>query len=129
MLVISQVHFRPDWWKEDHLRTTNVGFHLVISPVIEEQTPKIVVVIATGERKVRKEFSFVGHPEILGPRAAKQALTCCDCICSATRESRPIIQRRLSVSFVIGAFSNRCPTAIDRQYGSGDIRRFVAGQE
>jgi competence/damage-inducible protein CinA-like protein len=74
VLVISQVHFRPDWWKEGHLRTTNVGFHLVISPVIEEQTPKIVVVIATGERKVRKEFSFVGHPEILGPRAAKQAL-------------------------------------------------------
>jgi nicotinamide-nucleotide amidase len=34
----------------------------------------IVVVLQDGERLIRKEFPFAGHPEILRPRAAKQAL-------------------------------------------------------
>jgi nicotinamide-nucleotide amidase len=34
----------------------------------------IVVVLRDSERVIRKEFPFSGHPEILRPRAAKQAL-------------------------------------------------------
>jgi len=70
---IGQVHTKVDWWKETgSIRTSGVDFHLVIGPPNESRN--VVVNLIAGEQNIRKEFSFVGHPEILRPRMAKAAL-------------------------------------------------------
>ena len=70
---IGHIHTNVDGWKETESdRTSGVDFHLVIGPPNESRN--VVVNLIAGEQKIRKEFSFVGHPEILKPRMAKAAL-------------------------------------------------------
>jgi nicotinamide-nucleotide amidase len=70
----GQVHTNSDSWSESgHMRMSKVDFHLVVGPASGEPAHLVVNLIA-GERNLRKEIPFSGHPEILKPRAAKMAL-------------------------------------------------------
>jgi nicotinamide-nucleotide amidase len=74
------IHNNIDWWKDSgEIRTSNIDFHLVVGPAphsdsLTTQPGNIVVILVAGKRNIRKEFPFAGHPDILRPRAAKQAL-------------------------------------------------------
>jgi nicotinamide-nucleotide amidase len=70
------IHTNTDWWRDSgELKTSNVDFHLVVGPAPPPARPGNVVIIVSGAGpNIRKEFPFIGHPEILRPRAAKQAL-------------------------------------------------------
>jgi nicotinamide-nucleotide amidase len=74
------VHNHVHWWRESApIKTTGVDFHLVVGPVAASASmptdgQSITIVLAAGDRNVRRQLAFAGHPEILRPRAAKQAL-------------------------------------------------------
>ncbi len=60
-------------------RSLGADYHLVIgrAPYPESPTSQagnILVELVEGSRSIQKQFAFGGHPEILRPRAAKQAL-------------------------------------------------------
>jgi len=68
------IHTNKDWWHDSQpIQTTGVDYHLIVGPA-PEGTGNVTVILAAGELNIRKEFAFVGHPEILKPRLAKQAL-------------------------------------------------------
>jgi nicotinamide-nucleotide amidase len=70
---MGEVHTNVDWWQETGcIRTSNVDFHLVIGPPNESRN--VVVNLVVGDKNIRREFGFAGHPEILKPRMAKSAL-------------------------------------------------------
>jgi nicotinamide-nucleotide amidase len=69
----GQIHTNVDWWQETgNIDAAGGDFHLVIGPPNESRN--VVVNLVAGEQNIRKEFAFVGHPEILKPRMAKAAL-------------------------------------------------------
>ena len=66
-------------WHESALLPIDRGYCLFIGPPPQADTPtsapgNLVVILAHGGQTIRKEFPFAGHPDILRPRAAKQAL-------------------------------------------------------
>jgi nicotinamide-nucleotide amidase len=73
---MGEVHKGTDWWHDSgEVKTSNVDFHLLVGPAPPPDQPGNVIIILSGAGlNIRKEFPFSGHPEILIPRAAKQAL-------------------------------------------------------
>jgi nicotinamide-nucleotide amidase len=75
-------------WRDDFGQKTNIGakipfaadFAMIVGPCPPADSPatlpgNLVFVLVCGkDRVIHREFPFAGHPEILRPRAAKQAL-------------------------------------------------------
>jgi nicotinamide-nucleotide amidase len=81
VLRMGLVHGDASWWRDEfrEIKTSNVDYHLLIGPATEadsdtRQAGSFVVILSSAAMNIRKEFSFAGHPDILRPRAAKQAL-------------------------------------------------------
>jgi nicotinamide-nucleotide amidase len=77
----GMVHGDNRWWRDEFrdVKASGVDYHLLIGPApnsdsSSRQAGNVVVVLSSASRNIRKEFPFAGHPEILRPRAAKQAL-------------------------------------------------------
>jgi nicotinamide-nucleotide amidase len=69
------IHNSIDWWSDsEEITTSNVDFHLLVGPAPSNQSGNVTIVISSAGPMIRKRFPFIGHPEILRPRAAKQAL-------------------------------------------------------
>jgi nicotinamide-nucleotide amidase len=68
-----------EWIEEQFTMTQGVDYGLVIGPAPEAdsdttQAGNLVIILLDGKKIIRKQVPFAGHPEILRPRAAKQAL-------------------------------------------------------
>ncbi len=66
-------------WHESALTPIDRGYALFIGPRPQADSAttapgNLVVLLVHGNQTIRKEFPFAGHPDILRPRAAKQAL-------------------------------------------------------
>jgi nicotinamide-nucleotide amidase len=78
--VGGAVHTSPDSWAElSSASLPNADYHLLIGPAnfSDPETPSagtLPVVLHFPGGRMQKEIPYSGHPEILRPRAAKQAL-------------------------------------------------------
>jgi nicotinamide-nucleotide amidase len=68
-----------DWDADRSWSETSADYVLVISPQPQADSPttapgNLSILLRHDDQTIRKAFPFVGHPEILRPRAAKQAL-------------------------------------------------------
>jgi nicotinamide-nucleotide amidase len=67
-------------WNDSNIRSVHgADYELTIGPRPPSDSPtsfpgNILIFLVHGSQVIRKEFPFVGHPDILRPRAAKQAL-------------------------------------------------------
>jgi competence/damage-inducible protein CinA-like protein len=66
-------------WHESALGPIDRGYALFIGPRPQADSTtsapgNLVIILVHGSQTIRKEFPFAGHPDILRPRAAKQAL-------------------------------------------------------
>jgi len=64
---------------EDRLKTTSADFSLAVGPLPElkrsgHESPKVMFALATIDETIVRTAPFVGHPEMLKSRTAKQAL-------------------------------------------------------
>jgi nicotinamide-nucleotide amidase len=70
-----------EWWRDTKgwAVTGAADYQLLVGPCPNADSPttspgNIVVILIDRDENIRKEFPFAGHPDILRPRAAKQAL-------------------------------------------------------
>jgi nicotinamide-nucleotide amidase len=76
----GEVQTNVAWWRDRKDWTIpGADYHLIVGPAPQSdstttQPGQIVVILVHGKENSRHEFPFAGHPEILRPRAAKQAL-------------------------------------------------------
>jgi competence/damage-inducible protein CinA-like protein len=68
-----------DWDLSRVVTSADADYTLVVGPRPQADSPttapgNLVVLLVHGNQTIRKEFPFAGHPDILRPRAAKQAL-------------------------------------------------------
>lgn len=67
-------------WNDSSARSAQGGdYELIVGPCPPADSPtsapgNLTILLVHGSHVLRKEFPFAGHPEILKPRAAKQAL-------------------------------------------------------
>jgi nicotinamide-nucleotide amidase len=79
VFLLGTVHSGTSGWREDSLPRLTGALVLAVGPRPVADSPttapgNIQVLIQDGHRLVRQEYPYAGHPEILRPRAAKQAL-------------------------------------------------------
>jgi nicotinamide-nucleotide amidase len=79
VFLLGTVHSGTSGWREDSLPRLTGDLVLAVGPRPVADSPttapgNIQVLIQDGHRLVRQEYPYAGHPEILRPRAAKQAL-------------------------------------------------------
>lgn len=68
-----------EWSDQNFQRRNDADYELIVGPRPAADSPtslpgNLAICLLHGEIVVRKQFPFAGHPEILRPRAAKQAL-------------------------------------------------------
>jgi nicotinamide-nucleotide amidase len=68
------------YWDDTTVHSIHgANYELIVGPCPPADSPQtapgnLIVFLVHGNQVIRKEFPFAGHPEILRPRAAKQAL-------------------------------------------------------
>ncbi|HUE70272.1 MAG TPA: molybdopterin-binding protein [Pirellulaceae bacterium] len=68
------------YWNDSNVRSVHgCDYSLIVGPRPQADSHtsapgNLIVFLVHGNRTIRKEFPFAGHPDILRPRAAKQAL-------------------------------------------------------
>ena len=79
--VFRSGHVVPNlqWWRDRASSgTPDADYELIVGPPEEgspaTQPDQFVVVLVHGDKRIRRDYSIAGHPEILRPRAAKQVL-------------------------------------------------------
>jgi len=68
---LGRVHSNADDWPAAESTNLQVDYHLLVGPV---QASNLPIVLTFQGHTLHKSVPFAGHPEILKPRAAKQAL-------------------------------------------------------
>lgn len=71
VLRVGRVHSNADDWPAAESTNPQADSHLLVGPV---QAGNLPIVLTFQGHTLHKSVPFVGHPEILKPRAAKQAL-------------------------------------------------------
>ncbi len=67
-----------EWWRDEGgWSIQGADYELLVGPATTpdlSSSTNVVITLVHGGKNFRKDFPFTGHPEILRPRAAKQAL-------------------------------------------------------
>ena len=71
VIGLDRVYSNADDWQAAESTDPHADYHLLVGPV---QAGNLPIVLTFGGHTLHKSVPFIGHPEILKPRAAKQAL-------------------------------------------------------
>src|SRR5262249_18227389 len=71
VIGLDRVYSNANDWPAAESTNPQADYHLLVGPV---QAGNLPIVLTFGGHTLQKSVPFVGHPEILKPRAAKQAL-------------------------------------------------------